>query len=508
MAKTVVEDLDQSDELELRFDIVKHRSAIGVASFLTRMVFLQLVTVVASVFVSRFLGPFAFGVYGIVANFVLLFVYFSDVGLAAALVQKKDKLKRSDLVTTFTIQQVLVLGLILIIFLALPLVQPWLKFGQDGLWLGRALAISLFLASLKSIPSVLLERKLKFNLLVIPEIAETIVFNLTLVVLAYLSFEVKSFTYAVLARGLVGVVIIYLVSPWRPGFGFNKQSARELLKFGFPFQLNSVLAWFKDNLMDNVVALLLGSPTAFGYLSWGRNLSHQPRKIMDSVIRVLFPVFSRLQDRKDILAQALSKTYFLLGVTMFPAMVGICVLVKPLILYLYGGPKWLPAVPVVYFLSIALLWGIFNSVATNALSAIGKINIVLKFMVLVTVVTWILTPPLTLTWGFTGAAAAFAISGVVSIWSIKKCAEVIEINFIRDMGSAAVSSLVMGVAVYLLGRFWVSNFWQLLAVIALGVIIYGFLILVLEGKRLFKEAQNVLGRPINFSFISKKINFK
>ncbi len=501
MSEPVTKAMDVS---ELDFDIVKHRSAVGVASFLVRMVFLQLVTFVSSVFVSRFLGPFAFGVYGIVANFVFLFIYFSDVGLAAALVQKKTKLKRRDLTTTFTIQQSLVLTLVVIIFIALPLIQPWLKFGSDGLWLGRALAISLFLASLKSVPSVLLERRLKFNLLVIPEIAETIVFNVVLVTLAILSFEVKSFTYAVLARGLVGVLVIYLVAPWRIGFGFNKKSAKELLKFGFPFQLNSILAWFKDNLMDNAVALILGSPTAFGYLSWGRNVSHQPRKIMDSVLRVLFPVFSRLQDRKDILAKALSKTYFLLGVSMFPAIVGICVLIKPLILYLYGGPKWLPAVPVVYFLSIALLWGIFNSVATSALSAIGQIKVVLKFMVMVTIATWVLTIPMTLIWGFQGAAASFAISGVVSVWSIRKCAQVIEINFIRDMGSAAISSLIMGVIVYSLGRFWVDGFWPLAAVIALGVVIYSSLIFILEGQRLLKEATNVLGKQVNFSMLVRK----
>ena len=82
-----------ADAPELDFDMVKHRSAVGVASFLVRMVFLQLVTFVSSVFVSRFLGPFAFGVYGIVANFVFLFIYFSDVGLAAALVQKKNQVK-------------------------------------------------------------------------------------------------------------------------------------------------------------------------------------------------------------------------------------------------------------------------------------------------------------------------------------------------------------------------------------------------------------------------------
>jgi len=125
-------------------------------------------------------------------------------------------------------------------------------------------------------------------------------------------------------------------------------------------------------------------------------------------------------------------------------------------------------------------------------------------MVMVTIATWVLTIPMTLIWGFQGAAASFAISGVVSVWSIRKCAQVIEINFIRDMGSAAISSLVMGVIVYSLGRFWVDGFWPLVAVIALGVVIYSSLIFILEGQRLLKEATNVLGKQVNFSMLVRK----
>ena len=505
MSEEMVEAIDTP---EIGFETVKRRSVVGVTSFLLRMVFLQIITLISSVFVSRFLTPFAFGVYGVVANFVLLFVFFSDIGLAAALIQKKEKLTRDDLTTTFTIQQFLVAFLVVLVFLLLPLAQRFLKFGDDGLWLGRALAFSLFLASLKSIPSVLLERRLAFNRLVIPEIMETIVFNGVLVCLAYLGFGIKSFTWAVLSRGLVGVVAIYLLSPWRIGFGFNKKSAHNLVRFGFPFQVNSVLAWFKDNLMDNVVALILGSPTAFGYLSWAKTLSYQPKKILDSVVRVTFPVYSRLQDRREILGSALSKTYFLISVLTFPLIAGICALVKPLIIYLYGGLKWLPAIPSVYFLSITLLWGVFNSVATNALSAIGKIKIVLKFMVMITTATWLLTPFFTLKWGFNGAALSWALSGFISLWSINQCLREIRVNLFVDTRGAAIASLIMGVIVYFLGRAWVNSLLSLFLTIVIGGFIYTTVILLLERKRLFQEVRSLLGKDFNLAKLSKAISLR
>lgn len=478
---------------EIELSLIKQRSVSGIASLLLRMVFLQLVVFVASIFVSRFLTPFAFGVYGMVANFVLLFAFFSDIGLAAALVQKKEKLTPEDLATTFTIQQFLVTGLVIFIILVLPLAQRFFGFGSDGLWLGRVLAFSLLLASLKSIPSVLLERQLKFNLLVIPEIIETLVFNLVLVYLAWRGWGIKSFTWAVLLRGITGLLAIYLLSPWRPGLSLDKGVAKRLIRFGLPFQANTVIAWFKDNLMDNVVAIILRSPVAFGYLSWARNLAFQPKKILDSVIRVSFPVYSRIQDQREILARALSKTYFLLSVLMFPAIAGICVLIKPLIFYLYGGEKWLPAVPAVWFLSATLLWGVLNSVATSALSAIGKIKTVLKFMVMVTVATWILTPFFTLKWGFNGAAFSWVLAGFTSLWSINQCLKEVKINFVKDMGGALLASLVMGLLVGILGQFWVNSLKTLAASILAGVTIYGALIYLLERKRLLLELKSFLG---------------
>ena len=500
MSKEMVEAVDGP---EIEFETVKQRSVVGITSFLLRMIFLQIVTLAAGIFVSRFLTPFAFGVYGIVANFVLLFVFFSDIGLAAALVQKKERLTRDDLTTTFTIQQLLVAFLVILIFLLLPLAQRFLKFGPDGLWLGRALAFSLLLASLKSIPSVLLERKLAFKVLVVPEIIETVVFNAVLVTLAYLGFEIKSFTWAILSRGLVGLVAIYVLSPWRIGFGFKKKSALQLIRFGLPFQANTILAWFKDNLMDNVVALILRSPTAFGYLSWAKTLSYQPKKVLDSVVRVTFPVYSRLQERREILGSALSKTYFFLSILTFPLITGICALVRPLILYLYGGPKWLPAIPSVYFLSITLLWGVFNSVATNALSAIGKIKIVLKFMIMITIATWLLTPFFSFKWGFNGAAFSWVLSGFVSLWSMKKCFQEIRLNLFADVKGAALSSLVMGIVVYILGRVWVDSLLSLILTIGIGGLVYMIVIFLLEKNRLLLETKSLLGRDFNLAIFSK-----
>src|SRR5207248_1159277 len=124
-------------------------------------------------------------VFIIVSSVINFLQYFSDIGLAAALVQKKDELTDEELKTTFTVQQSLVLTAVVIVFATTPIIRSWQKLDDASVFLLWALALSFFLSSLKTIPSVLLERRLDFGKLVIPQITETLLFNLVVVFLAW-----------------------------------------------------------------------------------------------------------------------------------------------------------------------------------------------------------------------------------------------------------------------------------------------------------------------------------
>ena len=91
-----------------------------------------------------------------------------------------------------------------------------------------------FLSSLKTIPSILLERKLDFQKLIIPQVAETVGFYAVAVILAWYGWGVSSFTWAVLVRGFIGLILMYAISPWRISIGFSRGVAKKLLRFGVP----------------------------------------------------------------------------------------------------------------------------------------------------------------------------------------------------------------------------------------------------------------------------------
>ncbi|MBI2010424.1 MAG: oligosaccharide flippase family protein, partial [Candidatus Chisholmbacteria bacterium] len=235
------------DQLDLH--LVKKRSVAGIIAITSRTFFLQLIALVANFLFGIFLLPEEYGVFYGVSAIIEFFVIFSDVGLAAALIQKKATLDDHDLTTTFTVQQILVNTLALVAFFLSPLIGRFYNLSSAGVWLFRALSISLILASLKTIPSIRLERQLEFPKLVIPQIVENILFYITAVFLAWQGFGVTSFSWAVLVRGLAGLIVIYLLAPWRPAFGLDKIIIRQLFSFGLPFQLNTIIAFVKDKLI-------------------------------------------------------------------------------------------------------------------------------------------------------------------------------------------------------------------------------------------------------------------
>src|SRR3989337_2790775 len=218
-----------AEDYQLDLELIKKKAISGVVTFTLRTFFIQAFTFFATFILTILLETSEFGVFYVVSAILNLFVYFSDIGLAAALIQKKEEPKRQDLTTTFTIQQIIVFTLVVVGLIFSGSIARFYNLDTQGTFLLRILIFSLILSSLKTIPSIILERKLAFTRLVIPQVAENVIFYSIAMVLAYSGFGLASFSLAALVRGFSGLAIIYFLSPWKPGFSFNFKSAQNII---------------------------------------------------------------------------------------------------------------------------------------------------------------------------------------------------------------------------------------------------------------------------------------
>lgn len=455
--------------------VFKGKLVRGVMALTARTFILQLISFIATFILTILLSPSIFGIYFVVSAVISFLSYFSDFGLAAALVQKKAEPTREELVSAFTLQQILIGSVCSISLVFTPHIGKFYGLNNDGIILLQALLVSFFISSLKTIPSVLLERKLRFELLVIPQILETLAFYIVAILLAYWGFGIVSFAWASLIRGIVGLIAIYFVSPWSIGLGFSYGGIKHLLNFGIPFQANSLLALIKDDLMTLFLGKILPL-SQVGYLGWAKKWAEAPlRLIMDNIIRVTFPAYSRLQGNRELLGKAIGKSFFFLGLFIFPISMLLILFINPMIYLIPKYMKWLPALIPFYLYAVSSVLSSFSSPIVNALNAIGKIKFTLILMVFWTVLTWILVPYFSFQWGYQGAAfAGFVISttAVIPILMIRK---IVYFPVLKNIYKPFVATLIMSVPTFLILS--VSLRWETtIAALIVGIIIYGLII--------------------------------
>jgi O-antigen/teichoic acid export membrane protein len=498
-----VADNDIGDHLDHSFEVsleeVKSRAVRGVVAIMGRGFFIQFVAQISQFFLLAFLSVEQMGIFWIVSAAVGFLVFFSDVGLAAALIQKKEKPSEADLKTTFTVQQFLIVTLLIVLYILTPYFRNVYNLSQDGVYLLYALGISLFLSSLKSIPSVLLERKLEFGKFVIPDLLESLVYSLVVVYLAWKGMGIMSFTYAVILRGVVGVVTIYILQPWRPGFGFSKKALSGLFRFGVPYQINQLIAVVKDRGVTLALGAVIGTQ-GVGYLGTAERASQIPlRQFLDPITKVTFPAFSRMQEHKDELAQSVTRSLMVITLFVFPTAVGIMLTAPLIIRVIPNYAKWEPSLLPLSLMTINVLFAAVTTQLTNMLMAIGKIKTVSKLIGMWAVLTVILVPGLGILYGVNGAALGYAIVSSTSIIAIAVAKKYVNFSLTQSVLKTGIATLVMGAVVLLARQLAPPTTLALGIVIAIGGVSYISSAYLLIGNSLITDA-----KKFSKAFINRK----
>ena len=473
----------------LEYQEVKNRSVSGVLALISRTFIVQIISFISTLALTIFLDPNVYGVFYLVSSVVNFLAYFSDVGLAAALIQKKETVTRKDLATTFTVQQILVLLLLLILFLARSFIRSQYNIDQSGMYLLYAMGISLFLSSLKTIPSIMLEREIKFNKLILPQILETLAFNFVAVFFAWKGFGITAFTFAVLSRGIVGLITMYIVYPWKPMFGIYRDSLSSLLRFGLPYQANTFLAVLKDDGMTIILTKIIGT-TGLGYIGWASRWAGLPLRIgMDNLTKVSFPTFARLQHDKEKLTRAVEVSLKYMCLASFPILVGMGFFALPLINIIPRYTKWLPALIPLYIYLYNSAWASISTSLTNLLNATGHIRSTFKLMLMWTGLTWVTMPFLALKFGYLGVSYAVAIIATSSIVTIFMARKYVHFSLLNILKTPLFATLSMSLFLLAFIHYGTSVF-NLVAIGVFSAAIYFSTVILVEGISFFTNTLN------------------
>lgn len=480
-------DLDESD--------IGKKIVIGIKALLFKQLSIQVISLIGSIVLAIILNPEHFGVF-ISLNFIISFLFiFIELGLGMSIVQHKDEPIKEELHVMFTIQLIIAILLIVILYFISPLFRIlYPNLTIENIWLMRVLSVSLLLFTLKIIPLMLLERHLEFNKIAIIEICEIIIFQLIAIVFALLGYGVWSFVIAILCKAFIGLIITYLLKPWRLGFNFKLNVLKKYTVFAIPFQGNTLLS----TLNASIIPLYLGSAFGFkevGYVNWANNLGLKPQQLIDLVKRVVFPASARLQENKMMMRNILEESLRYSAWIIFLYIAIVLSLSYPITKIIYTD-KWLPGVSSLNLYLLALIPISMYLIPREILLGIGKSRLIFNISIIATIIIWILSIYLTPKIGIIGIPVAFIITNLLGailiVYNVKK---VINLKFMSSIMKPLIALIIVCCFGYILSGL-ISNIFQLILIILLLIIFYVLLMILLEGK------ENI--RRIILLFISKK----
>jgi|SRR5581483_7631571 len=471
---------------------ILRQSAKGIIALISRTFILDIVSTATSLVIFSILTQSQVGIYTVVIAIQRVISFFTDFGFGAALVQKKEELTKEDLQTSFTLQAVLT-GVIflLVMLLKIPLMN-FFRLNDSAFFLLGVLVFTIFLSSFKTIPSIILERKIHFHRLIIPQLIESIVFNLLLLVLVLLHFGLYGYAWAFLVSSVISIPFYFWVAPWEIGLGINKESLYHL-KFGLQFQLKNVLATIKDDFLTVILSRFL-SFTQIGYIGFAQNLAFSPYKyFVDSITRVTFSSYARLQDQKEMLRKAIEKSLFFVSLIMFPLLTGIILSAPYVIKYFpHWSNKWDPAIISIVFFSLNAMVSSLSGILVNVLDSNGRVKVTLRLMVIWTALTWTLTPLLIFKFGYNGVAAASFLVTLTIVYTIHLVKKITNFSFWQSIYKPIIGATAMGIFFSSTSNLFIHGLPSVIGLSAFSAAFYFGFLYILAGPEVIKDVKLLL----------------
>ncbi|MCZ6703974.1 MAG: lipopolysaccharide biosynthesis protein [Ignavibacteria bacterium] len=329
-------------------------------------------SMIVKLILARLLLPEDFGIIGFAVVFMGMIKVFSDMGMSAVLIQRKDEdLKPIDYDTAFWVG--IIWGLFLAAIMTFAITPIASVFFNEPLLktIIPVLSISIVLKSLTTVHIVNITREMDFKRIVLPQNISRITAAVIAIIMALKGFGVWSLVFQRVLTNLFLAFIYPFVSDWRPKMRFSLISFRKIFSFGVYTTGTKVFNYLTGNIDYLLIGKMLGA-SQLGIYSLAYNLTYVIRgQIMNVVNKVFYPVYSKIQD--DLLT--IKRYYFKVikynCIVIYPIMVGLILLAKPLVL-IGLGEKWSAAVIPLQLMAAAGLVHLLTSSNTILLRGIGK----------------------------------------------------------------------------------------------------------------------------------------
>lgn len=394
---------------------------------------------------ARLLFPEAFGIIGMATVFISFVQVFNDMGMNAALVQRKEELLTRDHYQTAFWTGVgwsLLLYVLLYFFLA-PFVA---NFYEEPSLVGifRVISLTIIMSPMVSIQKAMLTKKFQFKELSIIGVSSSVLSGIIAVILAFHGAGVWALVFNVIAPVIISVPLFFKSTSFFPKLIWKKEYFFDIFNFGIFTTGSSLLIKITSQADYLLIGKLVGK-SALGIYTFAFILTEALRSQFVNIFsKVLYPVFSKKQDDTISLKKYFLELVKISSLVLIPLMFFFIFFTEFIVLTLFGQ-KWAEAIPIIRIFCVSVMVHTTFLSTTPLLRGSGRPKAEMNFQIIKAIVFYI---PLiflgTYFFGIIGAAWASLVAKILTmVLAISYLNRFFQIQ-IKEIFDSVIHAIIIG----------------------------------------------------------------
>jgi len=357
------------------------KTASGVSWGTLSIVVITLFQLFFMAVMARLLDPADFGLIAVANVNLRFYSYFSQVGIAPALIQKKS-LQEGDVNAALALSLAISSLFFLLAYFASPFTEVYFELSGLSVVM-QVLAMNFIILGFSSISQALLRRKSRFKeISVIEMISYVLGYGVTGLMAAYMGLGVWSLVVAFMTQSILSAFLLYVAIRYPIRFNHSKAQRKSLLSYGVKYSVIGFVEFITANITPLIIGKILGAAPA-GLYDRASLLAHLPvQKPANILMQTLFPIMSKMNDEYDKQLISFQLSSLVVGCYACAVSIGLHNAAYDIVSVLLGN-KWLEVVPMfkILTLSIAPLYIAYSAGIT--LDAMAKLKLKLRIQLAV-----------------------------------------------------------------------------------------------------------------------------
>lgn len=327
---------------------------------------------VVLIVLSRLLDPESFGIASAALVIISFTIILSTLGFGPALVQREE-VSMKHIGTAYTSSTTLALIFGILIYISSDVIAVF--FNMDDLRLiMKVMSIALLMQGIAIVSESLIQRNLKFSLMVRIQVISYLFYAIVGIILALLDFGVWALVAAYMTQLFVKSIMALYLQPYTIKFSFDTKSFKELIYFSGGYSIAKISSEFAIQGDNFIIGKFLGAD-ALGLYSRAYQLMVTPANLIGQVLeKVLFPVMSKVQKSSKKIAYIYSEGIRLTTTFMLPTSIFLYLQSENIILLLFGE-KWLGINVPFKILALSLLFRSSYKISDSLAKALNAVYI-------------------------------------------------------------------------------------------------------------------------------------